>query len=111
MSERGWLLLRRHGCLWGIPSTEVRGIKTTAEGLCVMVGRHVLTADEVLSLERGLATRQAGPVVTWAAPPGCQGLAASEHGPLVLIDPTAPPETLRSDDEVDTAAGREHDGA
>ncbi len=88
-----WLILRSGGCLWGVPGADARVIRD-ALGVHVLLGDSCLHGDEILTLDRRLQVRPAGPVVRSMLPRGCSGLALSEYGPLLVVDPARPPEAL-----------------
>ncbi len=88
-----WLILRRDGCLWGIPGADARVIRDD-KGVRVLLGDSCVHGEEILTLDRHLQVRPAGPVVRSMIPRGCSGLALSEHGPLLVVDPARPPEAL-----------------
>ena len=94
MGRTDWFVLRRQGCLWGVPGDRVGHVANAEEGYRVQVGEWQLVADEVLRVHLDLTVRPAGPVVRAVTPEGCSGLGLCEHGPLVVIDPDRPPAIL-----------------
>jgi hypothetical protein len=91
------LLIRRHGCVWAVARQHVLGVRALADEVEVASASGPLRADEVLRYARDLRPIPAGPVTRSVLAPGCTALAASPHGPLIVIDGSAPPRALRPD--------------
>jgi hypothetical protein len=105
-----FLVLRRGGATWAVAQPEVRGLvrrhgeagrggvgDSGAGGggaFEVTVAGGPLAADEVLGVASGLRLHPAGPVLRRFWPEAARGLAVHGARPLVLIDPSAPPQSL-----------------
>jgi hypothetical protein len=98
LSQRGFLLLRRGGGLWGIANASVLGLaRRDGGGFEVTVDAGALVADEILGVVAELAVRRAAPVVRRFWPEASAGVAMYEEVPLVVVDPDRPPQVLRAD--------------
>lgn len=97
MTERGYLLLRRGGGLWGITNGAVLGLARKNGGFEVTVAGFALMADEILGVVEKLAIQPAAPAVRRFWPEAAAGLAMHGQVPLVVVDPGRPPRALRTD--------------
>ena len=88
-----WLVVRRLGCLWAVPGGALH-ISRADEGLSIRFGGTTLVADEVLELLQRMRISPVGRTLAGLLPPGCTGLAVCARGPMVVVDPSAPPEAL-----------------
>ena len=92
----GFLVLRRDGAAWAVAHPEVRGLARRGAGFEVRVAAGALTADEVLGVTAELRCQPPGRVLRRYWPEAAVGLAVHGELPLVVIDPRAPPRSLRA---------------
>lgn len=92
----GFLVLRRDGAAWAVAHPEVRGVARRGAGFEVRVASGALTADEVLGVTAELRCQPPGRVLRRYWPEAAVGLAVLGELPLVVIDPQAPPRSLRA---------------
>lgn len=97
MSQRGYLLLRRNGGLWGIANGAVLGLARRDGSFEVTVAGCALVADEILGVVEELAVQPTAPAVRRFWPETSAGLAIHGQVPLVVVDPDRPPRALRPD--------------
>jgi hypothetical protein len=109
MTGRGWLVLRRAGCLWAVPAEELREVRPAGEGVTVVLAASRIVADEVLGLRRDLDVVTVGRATRGAVPVGCTGMALCDRGPLLVVDPAGPPRSLLDLDRSEPEGGA-HDG-
>jgi hypothetical protein len=96
-SDRGYLLLRRGGVLWGIDNAAVAGLTRQGAGYRIDIGASSLSADEILCVVDSLRVQPASPALRrfWPGPAtGVAGLAVHGEQPLVVVDPERPPQLL-----------------
>jgi hypothetical protein len=96
---RSWLLFRRGGCIWAAPREQVSCVSRSTPATHVWVGAHLLVVDEVMQFADLPRIYRLGPVLRSVVPTGCSGIAASELGPLLVIDADSPPAVLCSPDQ------------
>lgn len=98
--NRGYLLLRRGGVLWGIDNAMVTGLTRQGDSFRVSLKDSALAADEVLSVVDGLRIQPAAGLRRFwpGAGPGVAGLAVHGDQPLVVVDPLRPPGMLREEE-------------
>lgn len=100
--DRHLLLVRRGGCLWGLPNNQVRSVSGGGSGpapLRVELESATVWADEILRLERNVSVRPMARSIQWAVPPGCAGFALCDLGPVVVVDGQRPPSMLVHHDD------------
>lgn len=105
-AERGYLLLRRGGVLWGIDNAVVAGLTRRGGAYRIDIGGSAgsasLSADEILCVVDGLRVLPPSAALRRFWPGACSGVAGlAVHGeqPLVVVDPQRPPELLWLEDE------------
>jgi hypothetical protein len=88
------VLLRRGSTAWGLAHDAVTGFSPRAGAIAITVPGATILADRVLGVARQVRVRPAGQILRhfWGHP--CLGTALVEGLPLVVVDPTAPPEEL-----------------
>jgi hypothetical protein len=107
-ADRGYLLVRRGGVLWGVANGAVRGL--TRNGSCyrLAVGGAELGVDEVLGVVPELAVRPVAGALRRFWPDLAGGLAVHAEAPLVIVDPLQPPRALLvADPQADSREGIE----
>lgn len=103
----GYLVMRRGGLTWAIAHQDVRGLARRGAGFEVTVAAGALAADEVLGVVADLRLQPPGGVLRRFWPEAAHGIGVHDALPLVLIDPQAPPPSLRAParDAEDAGAG------
>ncbi len=92
-----WLLLRRAGALWAVPSGAMRGLRWLGRGAEVTLGdSSSLQADELLEMASRLEPRRFPGCLAASAPSGLLGVAVWRGEPVLCVDPAAaaPPALL-----------------
>ena len=95
--ERGYLLLRRGGILWGIDNAAVAGLTRRHDGFRIATADQALMADEILCVVDRRVVRPIAPGMLRLWPgtgAGMSGLAVHGELPLVVVDPRQPPREL-----------------
>jgi hypothetical protein len=92
----GFLVLRRDGATWAVAQPEVQGLRRRGGAFEVRVAAGALIADEVLGVATALRLLPAGAVLRRFWPEAARGLGVHGALPLVLIDPSSPPGSLRA---------------
>lgn len=94
MSDR-WLLLRRHGLLWAVPSRAVRGVRRHGEGAAIAVGDSTwLQADELLEMTAALLPRRWPECLGDREGSGVSALAVWEGAPVAVLGAGVSPPSL-----------------
>jgi hypothetical protein len=100
-----WLLLRRLGLLWAVPSGAVRAIRREVGGAAVELADSTwLQADELLEMTPALRPRQL-PSCVAAAGAGVAGLAVWDGAPVAVLAAGAAPPALLLGSEGTRAGG------
>jgi hypothetical protein len=99
--DRGYLLVRRDGVLWGVSNGAVEGLSRNGAQLRIAVGGATLGVDEVVGVVPELAVWPVTGAMRRFWPDVAGGLAVHADAPLVIVDPRRPPRALRLDDESD----------
>jgi hypothetical protein len=91
-----WLLLRRHGVLWAVPSRDVVEVSRAGEGAAVRVADSIwLQADELLEMTTTLEPRPLPSCAGMFETGALAGLAVWEGVPVVVLaEGAAPPAAL-----------------
>lgn len=95
--RRGYLLVRRAGGLWGIASSAVASL-TRRDGafrIGVGGGGASILADEIVAVVEELEVQPPAGVLHrfWGEP--AAGVAVHGELPVVIVDPSQPPQALR----------------
>jgi len=95
-NNRGYLLLRRGGVLWGIDNTAVAGLSRRGAAYDISLSGTTLSADEILCVVDGLRVQPTSAALRrfWPVSAGVAGLAVHGEQPLVIVNPRQPPELL-----------------
>ena len=101
--DRGYLVVRRDGVLWGVSNGAVQGVSRHGAQLRLAVGGATLGVDEVVGVVPELAVWPVTGAVRRFWPDVAGGLAVHAEAPLVIVDPQRPPRALRLDDGDDGA--------
>lgn len=107
LAERGYLVVRRNGVLWGVSNGAVQGL--TRRGSCyhLAIGGAQLGVDEVVGVVPELEVWPVAGALRRFWPEMAGGLAMHAQGPLVIVDPRQPPQALRLQD---SSEGEVRDG-
>lgn len=93
-----YLLLRRHGGLWGVANEVVLGIGRQDREYHVQIlgqaGAAQLLADEVLGVVDDLEVWPPATVLRRFWQRSTRGMAVHAGAPILVVDPDRPPETL-----------------
>lgn len=108
--ERGYLLVRRDGVLWGVASGAVQGLTRSGALYRLAVGGAELGVDEVVGVVPELAVRPVAGALRRFWPDLAGGLAVHAEAPLVIVDPQQPPRALRLTDTMEGIEGEVTDG-
>lgn len=93
--DRGYLLVRRDGVLWGVSNGAVEGVSRHGAQLRLAVGGAVLGVDEVVGVVPELAVWPVTGAMRMFWPDVAGGLAVHAEAPLVIVDPQRPPRALQ----------------
>ena len=93
--DRGFLLVRRDGVLWGVSNGAVEGLSRHGAQLRLAVGGAALGVDEVVGVVPELAVWPVSGALRRFWPEVAGGLAVHAEAPLVIVDPLRPPRALR----------------
>ena len=103
--DRGYLLVRRDGVLWGVSNGAIQGISRDGACFRLAVGGAALGVDEVVGVVPELAVWPVTGAVRRFWPDVAGGLAVHAEAPLVIVDPQRPPRALRLADGEDGDEG------
>ena len=93
--DRGYLLVRRDGVLWGVSNGAVEGLSRHGACYRLAVGGAVLGVDEVVDVVPELAVWPVTGALRRFWPDVAGGLAVYAEAPLLIVDPAQPPRALR----------------
>ena len=93
--DRGYLLVRRDGVLWGISNGAVQGLSRHGARYRLAVGGAELGVDEVVGVVPELAVWPVSGAMRRFWPDVTGGLAVHATVPLLIVDPAQPPRALR----------------
>jgi hypothetical protein len=96
--DRGCLLVRRDGVLWGVSNGAVEGISRLGAKYRLAVGGTELGVDEVVGVVPELAVWPMASALLRFWPDVAGGLAVHAEAPLLIVDPLQPPRALRLGD-------------
>ena len=105
-NQRGFLLVRRNGVLWGVSNGAVEGLSRDGACFRLAVGGAELGVDEVVGVVPELAVWPVAGVLRRFWPDVVGGLAVHGQAPLLIVDPSRPPRALRLEGEVSDGEGR-----
>ena len=108
-----WLLLRRDGVLWGVPSRDVGTIRSRGGGVAVqLASSRWLQAEELLEVATGLRPRALPSCLGELEMPRLEGVAVWQQTPVLVLERGGePPAALGTESEVGRgAAEREERG-
>ena len=93
--QRGYLLVRRDGVLWGVSNGAIEGL--TRDGACyrLAVGGASLGVDEVVGVVPELEVWPLAGALRRFWPDVAGGLAVHAAAPLLIVDPSRLPRALR----------------
>ncbi len=94
-SQRGFLLVRRDGVLWGVSNGAIDGISRDGACFRLTVGGADLGVDEVVGVVPDLAIWPVSGALRRFWPDVAGGVAVHADAPLLIIDPRQPPRALR----------------
>ncbi|MFH1177180.1 MAG: hypothetical protein V1750_07210 [Acidobacteriota bacterium] len=94
MSGSSFLVMRRGGCMWAVPSVAVDVVRTAPRGVLLVAGETRLVADEVVAFSDELKLRPPSRILARLWPHPCAGLALYAGEPVVVVDPANPPPGL-----------------
>jgi hypothetical protein len=109
VDQRGYLLVRRDGVLWGVENGAVEGLSRHGAQFRLAVGGAELGVDEVVGVVAELAVWPLAGALRRFWPDTAGGLAVHAQAPLVIVDPRRPPRALRiagSEGEMSDGEGR-----
>jgi hypothetical protein len=111
VNQRGYLLVRRDGVLWGVSNGAVEGLSRNGTCYRLSVGGAELGVDEVVGVVPELTVWPVAGALRRFWPDTAGGLAVHAETPLVIIplvivDPLRPPRALR----LERSEGEESDG-
>lgn len=109
VNQRGYLLVRRDGVLWGVSNDAVEGLSRYGARFRLSVGGAELGVDEVVGVVPELAVWPLAGALRRFWPDTAGGLAVHAEAPLVIVDPQRPPHALRlerSEGEMSDGEGR-----
>ena len=103
MSDR-WLLMRRHGLLWAVPSRDVMTIRRAGNGATVRIADSMwLQADELLEMTSTLRPQPLPECAAAFAAGTLASLAVWDGVPVVVLtEGAAPPVALVASEMVAT---------
>lgn len=105
-NQRGFLLVRRDGVLWGVSNGAVEGLSRDGACFRLAVGGAALGVDEVVGVVPELAVWPMSGALRRFWPDAAGGLAVHEEAPLLIVDPLRPPRALRLEGENTDGEGR-----
>lgn len=97
-NQRGFLLVRRDGVLWGVSNGAVERLSRDGVRYRLAVGGADLGVDEVVGVVPELAVWPVASAVRRFWPDVAGGLAVHAEAPLLIVDPLRPPRALRFTD-------------
>lgn len=107
LAERGYLLVRRDGVLWGVENAAVESLARWGRTFRLSLGGRALGVDEVVGVVPELAVRPSAAALRWFWPEPSGGMAVHGEAPLVIVDPRRPPRALWLEDEGDVDGERD----
>jgi len=110
VDQRGYLLVRRDGVLWGVSNGAVEGLTRHGARFRLAVGGAELGIDEVVGVVPELAVWPLTGALRRFWPDAAGGLAVHAEAPLVIVDPHRPPRALRLTDASESSKGEVADG-
>lgn len=105
MSSGGFLVLRRHGVLWGVPEDAVTRISQDEVDTVVETAAGDLAVDEVVGRAATVRIAQLG-AYTRSLMTGTAALGVHQESCLLVVDPAHPPAILQRADSTPAAAER-----
>ena len=106
MTTSRWIMVERDGCLWLLGRDRIRHLRREGSRVLVhTVDDGSLWVDRVMPVEGEPVIRPVGEMLRPLVPRGCTGLGLCEHGPRLVLDPTA----LGSADAVPPVEGKERE--
>lgn len=105
-ADRGYLLARRDGVLWGVSNGAVEGLSRHGTRYRLAVGGAELGVDEVVGVVPELAVWPVTGAVRRFWPDVAGGLAVHAGAPLLIVDPARPPRALRLQGDNTDGEGR-----
>jgi len=94
-ADRGYLLVRRDGVLWGVSNGAVEKLTRHGARFRLAVGGAELGVDEVVGVVPELAVWPVAGALLRFWPDVAGGLAVHAQAPLLIVDPLQPPRALR----------------
>lgn len=107
LTERGYLVVRRDGVLWGVSNGAVEGVTRRGASFRLAIGGAQLGVDEVVGVVPELEVWPITGALLRFWPEMAGGLAVHAQGPLVIVDPRRLPQALRLQD---SSEGEVRDG-
>jgi hypothetical protein len=92
--DRGFLLVRGGGVLWGISNGAVQKLTRHGTQFRITMGGTELEVDEVVGVVPELVVRPVAGALRRFWPDLAGGLAVHAEAPLVIVDPLKPPRAL-----------------
>jgi len=105
VSSGGFLVLRRHGVLWGVPEDSVSWIGQEDASTVVQMTAGELVVDEVLDRAATIRVAQLG-AYTRGLMTGTAALGVHRGTCLLVVDPAHPPQVLQRADSAPATAKR-----
>lgn len=93
--QRGYLLVRRDGVLWGVSNGAIEGLTRDGARYRLAVGGAALGVDEVVGVVPELDVWPVAGALRRFWPDAAGGLAVHAAAPLLIVDPGQPPRALR----------------
>jgi hypothetical protein len=103
-NQRGFLLVRRDGVLWGVSNGAVEKLSRRGASFLLAVGGVELGVDEVVGVVPELAVWPVASALLRFWPDVAGGLAVHAEAPLLIIDPLRLPRALRIMETVETGS-------
>ena len=94
-ADRGYLLVRRDGVLWGVSNGAVEKLTRNGARFHLAVGGAELGVDAVVGVVPELAGWPVSGALRRFWPDVAGGLAVHAQAPLLIVDPQEPPRALR----------------
>lgn len=99
VTERGYLLVRRDGMLWGVENAAVESLARQGRTFRLSLGGRALGVDEIVGVVPELAVWPTAAALRWFWPEPAGGMAVHGEAPLVIVDSRRPPRALWLDDD------------